>query len=73
MSNNRSNSGIGDNIKTYEDLFNKRKDTNKHLSMKEQLEMDGIYEKDFIMRQEFYKLRGEQGIIKTRVELDLDA
>ena len=55
-------------------LLIKERDTNKDLSIREQLEIDGLEEKDLYIRQEFYKLRGaDNGIEKTRVELELEA
>jgi hypothetical protein len=38
----------------------------------EQLQFEGKKEKDLLIRQEFYKLRGDYGIDKTNVELILD-
>jgi hypothetical protein len=58
-------------ISTFEDIKGSR-DTNKQLTILEQLQFEGKKEKDLLIRQEFYKLRGDYGIDKTNVELILD-
>eukprot|EP00347_Sterkiella_histriomuscorum_P001703 403371003 len=49
----------------------KQRQTNKHLSIKEQLEFEGIKLEDLKMREEFKMLRGDHGIKKTILEQNL--
>ncbi|CDW73711.1 UNKNOWN [Stylonychia lemnae] len=50
----------------------KQRLTNKNLSIKEQLEFEGIKEEDLNIREEFKQLRGTHGIKKSILEQDLD-
>ena len=58
-------------ISTFDDIKGKR-ETNKQYVFMEQLQFEGKNEKDLLIRQEFYKLRGDHGIEKTNVELILE-
>ena len=46
----------------------RQRDTNKNLSIKEQLGFEGFKEEDMRIRDEFKKLRGDYGIKKTLLE-----
>ena len=58
-------------ISSFDDIKGNR-ETNKLLSIQEQLQFEGKKEKDLLIRQEFYRLRGDHGIEKTNVEVILD-
>lgn len=59
-------------VASFNDIKGKR-DTNKQFSIRDKLELEGRQEKDLLIRQEFYRLRGgDHGIDKTRIERDLD-
>jgi len=58
-------------IASFDDIKGRR-ETNKQQVFQEQLEIEGRKEKDLLIRQEFYRLRGEHGIQKTNVELLMD-